>query len=232
MKALLALVVLVVVSGISTHVLAETPSVGYEVAPCSSLDDPVNHNLMLTWIRGFVSGHDFTVDPKRNGVRSVDEATIVRSVDKFCRAHPDQNMLHAAMNLVDELHKSDDALAKAMKKDPMKSTDYQKLPSVCQKIIVAEFTCSQSNLAVDKLANPSFVTFDQRDMDMVKRQLYAAMPNIARTRGTAELMRECKTSYAAFVHGMEVRDVRNIVAHKGNASACKVAARAAIGASH
>lgn len=86
---------------------AQPRAVASEVSGCDGwaafANDTIERNNELNWFRGFVSGRDFTANPKRGSVRVVSDATIVGSVDAFCRDHPDQNMLHAALNLSSQL---------------------------------------------------------------------------------------------------------------------------------
>lgn len=235
MKAVVTMILMIMALCISPVASTDTPSVGYEVGSCRALNssnyNTTDLNLMLTWFRGFVSGSDFTANPHRNSVRLVDETTIEHSVSKFCLAHPDQNMLHAALNLVSELRRSDEMAAKAMAGDPLASEGYRRLPAVCQKIINAELACSNDALEIDTRANHGFIGMDQSNIKAAKGQLYIAMPHIAQTKGTSELDEECRTNYLAYVHGLESAVVRDIIAHGGNPSACTNAVRAADAAS-
>jgi hypothetical protein len=104
MKSLLAVAMFALALLRSETVSAQPRGVAFEVSGCevwaAFATDTIERKDELNWFRGFVSGHDFTVNPKRSSVRVVSDATIVGSVDTFCRDHPNLNMLHAALNLV------------------------------------------------------------------------------------------------------------------------------------
>lgn len=78
--------------------------VAFDVGGCDAWTESEQVRVVgIYWVQGYVSGHDFTADPKRQSVRMVTPDAVRASIGKYCAANPDKNMLHAAQNFVQEL---------------------------------------------------------------------------------------------------------------------------------
>jgi len=63
---------------------------------------PINRQVYVAWIRGFVSGYNFGA-PNDQVNNTLSDETVALYVDKFCRDNPLSQFPTAAFKLIDEL---------------------------------------------------------------------------------------------------------------------------------